>query len=67
MHEELAHTSTSNIRQMQMSHISILLTAKEFDLVFKYLQGWGGLSRPGKSGWVISAEKSKVHVSCLMG
>lgn len=53
---------------MQTSHISILLTAKKFDLVFKYLQGLGGggLSRPGKSGWVIIAEKSEVHVSCLM-
>lgn len=66
MYEELAHPSTGNIRQMQISHISILLTAKGFDLVFKYLQGWGGLSKPGKSGWVISAEKSEVHVSCLM-
>lgn len=42
MHEELAHPSTGNIRQMQISHISILLTAKGVDLVFKYLQGWGG-------------------------
>lgn len=67
MHEELAHTSTGNIREMQMSHISIPLIAKGFNLVFKQLQGWGSLSRPGESGWVISAEKSEVHVSCLMG
>lgn len=42
MHEELAQTSTDNIRQMQMSHISILLTARGFDLVFKYLRGLVG-------------------------
>lgn len=52
---------------MQVSHISILLTAKGYDLLFKYLQGWEGLSRPDKSGWVISAERSEDHVSCLIG
>lgn len=39
MHEELVHPSTGNIRQVQIRYISILLTAKGFDLVFKHFQG----------------------------
>lgn len=40
MHEELVHPSIANIRQVQIRYISILLTAKGFDLVLKHLQGW---------------------------
>lgn len=65
--ELLVCPSDGNIRQVQISYISILLTPKGFYLIFEQCRDIQQLSTPGKNGCVISDEKSIVHISYFMG